>query len=59
MAEYPNANGPNQGMSPTTKTALKWGVIGAIVAIPVPFVGPLLGAAVGGGLGWAKAKGKI
>ncbi|WP_156500489.1 hypothetical protein [Croceicoccus bisphenolivorans] len=46
-------------MSPETKTALKWGAIGALIAIPVPFVGPLIGAAVGGGLGYAKAKGKI
>lgn len=46
-------------VSPETRKALKWGAIGALIAIPVPFVGPLLGAAVGGGLGWAKAKGKI
>ncbi|WP_299309470.1 hypothetical protein [uncultured Croceicoccus sp.] len=50
---------PNEGMTPETKTALKWGAIGALIAIPVPFVGPLIGGVVGGGLGYAKAKGKI
>lgn len=49
----------DEGMSPTTKKTLKWGAIGALIAIPVPFVGPLIGGAVGAGLGWAKAKGKI
>jgi len=50
---------PRTGLSPEAKTALTWGAIGALIAIPVPFVGPLVGAAVGGGLGWARAKGKI
>jgi len=48
-----------KSMTPETKTALKWGAIGALIAIPVPFVGPIAGAVVGGGLGWARAKGKI
>jgi len=47
------------GMSPENKTILKWGAIGALIAIPVPFVGPVIGGIVGGGLGWAKTKGKI
>ncbi|QQN74107.1 hypothetical protein [Croceicoccus sp. YJ47] len=57
MNEYDKR--PNEGMTPETKTALKWGAIGALIAIPVPFVGPLIGGVVGGGLGYAKAKGKI
>ena len=28
---------------------------GAVVAIPLPFVGPILGALVGGGIGYATA----
>ena len=49
----------NNGLSPTSKTALKWGAIGALIAIPVPFIGPLIGGAIGGGLGYARSKGKI
>ena len=34
----------------------KYGAIGAVVAIPIPFVGPVLGALVGAGVAYAKRK---
>jgi hypothetical protein len=34
----------------------KWGALGALVAIPVPFVGPIIGAAVGAGYAYYKGK---
>lgn len=37
------------------RTAIAAG-IGALIAIPVPFVGPLVGALVGGGYGYLTAK---
>ena len=33
-----------------------WAAVGAVVAIPVPFVGPVIGAAAGAGLAYLKAK---
>ncbi len=36
------------------RTAIAAG-IGALIAIPVPFVGPLIGAVLGGGYGWLSA----
>jgi hypothetical protein len=39
------------------KKMAKYGAIGAVVAIPVPFVGPVLGAIVGAGIAYAKRKG--
>lgn len=36
------------------RTAIAAG-IGALIAIPVPFVGPLIGAVVGGGYGYLTA----
>ncbi|HZF42890.1 MAG TPA: hypothetical protein VEZ48_05735 [Sphingomonadaceae bacterium] len=30
--------------------------IGAVIAIPVPFIGPVIGAAAGAGYAWYKAK---
>jgi hypothetical protein len=35
---------------------MKWAAIGAVVAIPVPFVGPILGAAAGAGYAYLKGK---
>ncbi len=37
------------------RTAIAAG-IGAVVAIPLPFIGPLSGALVGGGIGYFTAK---
>jgi hypothetical protein len=39
------------------KKMAKYGAIGAVVAIPIPFVGPVLGALVGAGVAYAKRKG--
>ena len=50
---------PKNGLTPGAKTALTWGAVGALIGIPLPFVGPVVGGLIGGGLGWAKAKGKI
>ncbi|NUT01618.1 MAG: hypothetical protein HOP96_11660 [Sphingomonas sp.] len=36
------------------RTAIAAG-IGALVAIPLPFIGPILGALVGGGIGYFTA----
>ncbi len=36
------------------KKMAKYGAIGAVVAIPVPFVGPVLGAIVGAGVAYAR-----
>lgn len=36
------------------KKMAKYGAIGAVVAIPVPFVGPVLGALVGAGVAYAR-----
>ncbi len=41
------------------KSMAKWGALGAVVAIPVPFVGPIFGAAAGAGYAYLKAKKKI
>ncbi|MGW8134918.1 hypothetical protein [Sphingomonas zeae] len=40
------------------KSMAKWGALGAVVAIPVPFIGPVLGAAAGAGYAYFKAKKK-
>ena len=37
------------------RTAIAAG-IGALVAIPLPFIGPILGALVGGGIGYFTAQ---
>jgi hypothetical protein len=34
----------------------KAGAIGALIALPVPFVGPIIGAAAGAGYAYFKAK---
>ncbi|NIJ23580.1 hypothetical protein FHT01_001122 [Sphingomonas japonica] len=38
------------------KSMAKWGALGAVVAIPVPFIGPILGAAAGAGYAYYKGK---
>jgi hypothetical protein len=38
------------------KSMAKWAALGAVVAIPVPFVGPIIGAAAGAGYAYLKAK---
>ncbi|HEX9947580.1 MAG TPA: hypothetical protein VGA98_08575 [Allosphingosinicella sp.] len=40
------------------KSMAKWAALGAVVAIPVPFVGPIIGAAAGAGYAWFKDKKK-
>jgi hypothetical protein len=35
-----------------------WAAVGAVIALPVPFVGPFIGAAAGAGLAYWKAKKK-
>ena len=41
------------------KSMAKWAALGAVVAIPVPFVGPIIGAAAGAGYAYLKAKKKV
>jgi len=36
------------------KSMAKWGALGAVVAIPVPFVGPIIGAIAGAGYAYTK-----
>jgi hypothetical protein len=36
----------------------KWAALGAVVAIPVPIVGPFIGAAAGAGYAYFRAKKK-
>ena len=38
------------------KRMAKYGALGALIAIPVPFVGPILGAAAGAGYAYFKSK---
>ena len=38
------------------KDMAKAAAIGAVIAIPVPFVGPMFGAIAGAGYAWYKAK---
>ena len=38
------------------KRMAKYGAVGALIGIPVPFVGPIFGAAVGAGYAYLKAK---
>jgi len=41
--------------SPVAKRAAIAAAIGAVVAIPLPFIGPILGAIVAGGIGYFTA----
>ena len=38
------------------KSMAKWAALGAVVAIPIPFIGPVLGAAAGAGYAYVKGK---
>jgi hypothetical protein len=40
------------------KKMAKAAAIGAVIAIPVPFVGPIIGAAAGAGLAYFRSKNK-
>ena len=40
------------------KSMAKWAALGAVVAIPVPFIGPVIGAAAGAGYAYWKGKKK-
>ena len=37
----------------------RWGALGAVVAIPIPFVGPIFGAAAGAVYAYTKRKTKV
>lgn len=41
------------------KSMAKWGALGAVVAIPVPFVGPPIGAIAGAAYAYFKAKKQV
>jgi hypothetical protein len=41
--------------NPIAKRTAVAALIGAVIAIPVPFVGPIFGALVGGGIGYFTA----
>ena len=41
--------------TPLAKRTAIAAAIGAVVAIPLPFIGPILGAPVGGGIGYFTA----
>lgn len=36
------------------KKMAKYGAVGAVLAIPVPFIGPVLGALVGAGIAYTR-----
>ncbi|WP_174293172.1 hypothetical protein [Sphingomonas bacterium] len=38
------------------KSMAKWAALGAVIAIPLPFVGPIIGATVGAGIGYVRGK---
>ena len=42
--------------NPIAKRATIAAGIGALVAIPLPFIGPIVGAIVGGGIGYFTAR---
>lgn len=41
------------------KSMAKWGALGAVVAMPLPFIGPMIGAAAGAGYAYLKVKKRI
>ena len=40
------------------KSMAKWAALGAVVAIPLPFIGPIIGAAAGAGYGYFRGRNK-
>ena len=58
MADYDNKFSEVQGTIKNTpglgKSMAKWGALGAVVAIPVPFVGPIFGALAGAAYAYSK-----
>ena len=42
--------------NPVAKRTAVAAAIGAVIAIPLPFVGPIFGALVGGGIGYFTAR---
>lgn len=38
------------------KRMAKYAAVGAVIAIPVPFIGPIIGAAAGAGLAYFRTK---
>ena len=41
------------------RSMAKWGAIGAVAAIPLPFVGPIIGAAAGAGYAYFKRNKRV
>ena len=41
--------------NPVAKKTAIWAAVGAVIAIPLPFIGPVIGALVGGGMGYVSA----
>ncbi|WP_306286367.1 hypothetical protein [Sphingomonas sp. Ant20] len=41
------------------KSMAKWSALGAVVAIPVPVIGPIFGALAGAGYAYYKGKKKV
>ena len=39
------------------KRMAKYGAIGAVIAIPIPFIGPVIGAAAGAAYAYSKRRG--
>ncbi|HEX8483927.1 hypothetical protein [Sphingomonas sp.] len=39
------------------KRMAKYGAVGAVIAIPVPFIGPVIGAIAGAAFAYSKRKG--
>ena len=44
---------------PACKSMAKWSALGAVVAIPVPVIGPIFGALAGAGYAYYKGKKKV
>ena len=39
------------------KRMAKYGAVGAVIAIPIPFIGPVIGAAAGAAYAYSKRRG--